>query len=89
MVKNIVSNAKAIGNRAGIADILARTAASGTLDGTAMIIKLERDPNRFSARLRGKGGHHRRINSARHRDNNALWCIAALQLKQIVHDERL
>ena len=88
MIEHIMRNAQLIADGARIANIAARTTASGPADGFPMVIKLQRDADCFSTCLRGKTGHDRRIHPARHRNNDAAGLGRAIKLKQIDHKTR-
>ena len=89
VVKDIMCDAKLVGDGARIADVLPRTTGTRALGGLAMIIKLKRYADHFGTRPRGKGSDDRRINAARHRDNNTRLGDRSIQLKKIVHDAHL
>jgi hypothetical protein len=89
VIENIMCNADAIGHGARIANVLPCAAAAHPTDSLAMIIQLERDPDRFCSRARRKGCNHRRIDSAGHGDNDPARLRRAVELEKIEHDEAL
>ena len=78
-------DAEPIGDRARVADVAPRAAASRAADGGAMIVELERDADRLGAAARGERGHHRAVDAARHGDDDAAAGKIGAQLEIGVH----
>ena len=63
-------DADAVGDRARVANILPRAAASRTADRRAMVVELERDADHFRAGFRGERGDDTAVHAARHGDDD-------------------
>ena len=70
VVEHIMGDAQAVGDHLGVVNVLPRAARAGALHRFAMIVKLERDPDHLGAGLRGQRGGDRRVDPARHGDDD-------------------
>ena len=72
VVEHIMRNTQLVGDCAGIANVLPCATGSYPLHRAAVIVQLKRNANCFCARACGECCNDRRINAARHRDNDSL-----------------
>src|SRR5207253_7686943 len=71
IVKNVVRNVETFGDAPRIGDVLAGAARTLTPDGDAVVVKLQRNAHDLETALDQEGGGDRRIDPARHRDDDA------------------
>ena len=64
VIEDIMRNAEPIADGAGIANVAAGTAAARPADRLAMIVELERNPDRLGAGGRRERGHYRAVDAA-------------------------
>ena len=81
VIKNIMGNAKSIRDRTRVTNILPRTTAADSPYGFTMIVKLQGNADGFRAGSRSQGRHDARIDTPRHRHNNALACQIVAELE--------
>ena len=82
VIEDIVSDAQPVGDRARVADIVARTACPLAAGGGAVIVKLQRHADNFRAARRRQRGHDRTVDAARHGDDYPLSSHRPRQLEQ-------
>jgi hypothetical protein len=85
IVEHIMSDAEPLGDLGGIVDILPRAAAAGARHRRTVIVELERHPDHFGAAPRGERGHHRAVDAAGHRDDDARALCGPGQLPIDLH----
>ena len=71
MVDDVVGDAQSAGDRTRVADILPGAAGALALHRRAMVVKLQRDTDGFRPAGCRQRRHHRRVDSARHGDNDS------------------
>ena len=72
MVEHIMCNTQLVGDCTGITNVLPCAASPCPLHRAAVIVQLKRDADCFCARASGECRNDRRINAARHRDDDSL-----------------
>ena len=84
VIQHIMRNAQNIADAAGVIDILAGTAGAGAVDGSAVIVELQRDAQNVIALPFQDAGHHGTVNAAGHGNDDT--CIFGLTIKiETVH----
>jgi hypothetical protein len=79
-----VRNAERLADATRIVDILAGAAGAGAVDGSAMVVELQRNTENVIALALEKASHNGAVDAAGHGDDNA--CIFRLLVKiQCVH----
>src|SRR6516162_10544216 len=72
VIEHIMRDAEAVGDAPGVADVLAGTTCTLMPDRGAVVVKLQRDADDLEAPLDQQSRSHRRIDAARHRDDDAV-----------------
>ena len=83
MVEDIMRDAQTVAHGARVGDIIARAARAFAPGRRAVVIKLERYADHFSAGVGGQRGADRRIDPAAHRDDNPAFRRRARQVEQV------
>ena len=78
-------NADAFSDGAGVMDVTTGTAGALTVDRSAVIVELQRNPDDIVAGVAQQRRRDRRIDTARHGDNHARVGRPALDVKTVAH----
>ena len=85
VVEHVVRNAEALGDRAGVVDVLAGATGALAVGRRAMVVELQRDADHVIAGLGEQRRGDRGIDPARHRDDNARVRRPTLDIEPVEH----
>src|SRR3546814_8897928 len=71
VVEDVMRDAQPVAHRARVADVAARAARARAAHRLAVVVELERHPDRLRAARVRERGHHRAVDAARHGDDDA------------------
>ena len=85
VVQHVVRNAEAFGDVAGVVNVLPGAAGALAMGGRAMIVELQGDADDVIALGLQQRGRHRRIDAARHGDDNPRVLGTAFDIQTVEH----
>ena len=85
IVQHIMRDADLLGDKARVMDVLPGTAGAFAMGGRAVIVKLQCDADDVVAFRLQKRGRYRRIDAARHGDDNPCILRMAFKVQTVAH----
>ena len=85
VVEHVMRNADPLGDVAGVVDVLPGAAGALAMGGRAMIVKLQRDADDVIALGLQQRSRHRRIDAARHGDDDPGVLRTAFEIQTVEH----
>ncbi len=85
VVEHVVRNADALGDRAGVVDVLAGAAGALAVGGGAVVVELQRDADDVIALGLQQRGRDRGIDAARHGDDHAGVLRPTFEIEAVEH----
>jgi hypothetical protein len=85
VIENVMRNADALRDAAGIVDVLARATGALAMHRCAVVVELQRHADHVVAFRLEQGSRHRRVDAAGHGDNDTRRFGAAIEFETVGH----
>ena len=83
IVEHVMRNAQRFGNATGVVYVLSGAARTGAMGGRAVVVELQRHADDVIAFALQDAGDHRRVDAARHGDDDAGFFGAAGKIEAV------